>query len=431
MSLVISSPSLRRLFLAAAAIAAIALIWQASLLWLADRWLESGRPDEMAKGASLTPGDADAWDRLGRYHLLSFEDPNIPLATAEFQKAVKVDSLSQGYWMDLASAYDASGNDAGAEDAYAEARKVYPTSALVDWNYGNFLLREGKDQQGYEEIAHAVRGTPTLLPLAISRVWHSSGDVNELLDHVIPPDPASYITALNFFGSIRQVQPGMAVWQRLIALGKPVRLPSMFDFIEELIRENDGDDAVRAWNGSVNAAGEPQLAVSATSPVSDGMFQAPFPEGGLGWRWQSELGTSIDFDSSTPNGKGRSVRLDFSGGVNVDVTEPIQYVAVASGQAYHFHAAIRTEGLTTNSGIRFVIFDASQGGANVQSATFLGSHPWTDIDLDIPAWQQTHFLVIQLRRDQSKYFHNKLAGSVWIANVSLTPVGAALPRAPQ
>ena len=431
MSLTISSPSLRRFFLAAAIVAAIVLIWQASVLWLADHWLASGRPDEMAKSAALTPGDADAWDRLGRYHLLSFEDPDIPLATTEFQKAVKVDSLSQEYWMDLASAYDASGNEPGAENAYGEARKVYPTSALVDWNYGNFLLREGKDQQGYQEIAHAVRGTPSLLPLAISRVWHSSRDVNELLDHVIPPDPSSYITALNFFGSIKQVRPGMAVWQRLVGLGKPAPLPAMFDFIEELIRENDGDDAVRAWNGSVNAAGEPQLAVSTTSPVSDGMFQASFPDGGLGWRWQSELGTSINFDSSTPNGKGRSVRLDFNGGVNVDVTEPLEYVAVTNGQAYHFHAALRTEGLTTSSGIRFVIFDALEGNANVQSANFLGTHTWTDIDLDVPAWQQTHFLVIQLRRDQSKYFDNKLAGSVWIADVSLTPAASTTGRAPQ
>lgn len=431
MSSTISSPLLRRLFLVAASIASIIVLWQATVLWLADHWLASGNSKQMAKGAELTPGNADAWDRLGRYHLLSFEDPDIPLATRELQRAVKVDSLSQDYWMDLASAYDASGNDAGAEGAYVEARKAYPASALVDWNYGNFLLREGKDQQGYEEIAHAVRGTPTLLPLAMSRVWHSSGDVNELLDHVIPPDPDSYVTALNFFGAIKQVQPGMAVWQRLIALGKPVHLASMFDFIEELIRENDGDDALRVWNGSVTSAGESQLAVTATSPVSDGTFQSSFPNGGLGWRWQGELGASIDFDSATPNGKGRSVRLDFSGGVNVNVTEPIQYVAMQNGQAYHFHASMRTEGITTNSGIRLVVSDALQGNANVESASFIGTHPWTDIDLDIPAWPQTHFLVIRLRRDPSQYFDNKLSGSVWIADVSLVPTGAAAGRAPR
>lgn len=431
MSSTLSSPRPRRLFFAAATIVSIVVLWQASELWLADYWIESGNPSEMAKSAAFTPGNADAWDRLGRYHLLSFSDPNIPLATQEFQKAVEIDSLSQDYWMDLASAYDASGDEAGAEKAYAEARNAYPTSALVDWNYGNFLLREGKDQQGYEEIAHAVRGTPTLLPLAMSRVWHSSGDVNELLDHVIPPDEGSYITALNFFGSIKQAQPGIAVWQRLVSLGKPVNLPALFDFMEELIRENDSDDAVRIWNGSVASAGEPQLAVSAASPVSDGAFQSSFPDGGLGWRWQSELGASIDFDSSTPNGKGRSVRLDFSGGVNVDVTEPMQYVAIQSGQAYHFHASMRTEGITTDSGMRIVISDVLEGNSNVQSASFIGTHPWTDIDLDIPPWPQTHFLVIQLRRDQSKYFDNKLGGSVWIADVSLVPATASVSRAPQ
>jgi hypothetical protein len=267
-----------------------------------------------------------------------------------------------------------------------------------------------------------VHGDPSLLPLAISRVWHSSEDVNQLLDRVIPADMASYLTALDFFSSIQQVKPGLVVWQRLIALKHPLNLAQTFRFFDELLREDDGDDALRVWNEAVAAAGDPQLTVSGDSLVSDGFFQTDFPNGGLGWRWQTELGTSIDFDKSTPTGKGRSIRLDFSGGANPNVNEPMQYVAVEPGRIYHFHASMRTDQITTDRGMRFYISDPSHNGLNLQSDSFTGTRSWTDVDLNLTTWPQTHFLLIQLVRDPSNFFDNKLSGSVWIADVSVTPV---------
>ena len=36
----------------------------------------------------------------------------------------------------------------------------------------------------------------------------------------------------------------------------------------------------------------------------------------------------------------------------------------------------------------------------------------------------THFLMVQLRRSQSRLFENKLSGTAWIGDVSLTPNSA-------
>ncbi len=415
------SPPLRRyLPIALLALAAI-VIWQASEIWLADYRMKTGRPDEMEKSAALLPGNAEVWDRLGRYYLLSFANPDVPKAITEFQRAVKVDPRSEDYWMDLASAYDADGNTAGAEDAYAEARKAYPTSAMVDWNYGNYLLREGKQQQAYDEIRRAVRGDHNLLTLAMSRLWHSNPDVNQLIEHVIPPDVDSYFTALDFFSRLNEVQPGLAVWKRLVALKQPIALARTYNFFFILLHSDDSEDTLHVWNDAVAAAGTPGLAVRGDSLVSDGYFANSFPNGGLGWTWQTQPGAAINFDDSTPDGKGRSVRLDFNGGVNVDIQQPSQYVAVQPGRTYHFHAAIRTTEISTDSGMRFWISDPFRGGINLQSDDLTGTHPWTDVDLDVTTTPRTHFLSIRLLREPSKRFDNKLSGSVWIADVSLVP----------
>jgi tetratricopeptide (TPR) repeat protein len=406
-------------------VVAVVVIWQASQIWFADHRLLSDKISEMEKGVALVPGNAEAWDRVGRYYLLNFSNPDIPRAITDFEHAVKIDPLSQNYWMDLASAYDANGNDAAAEGAYEEAHKVYPASALADWNYGNFLLREGKDDEAYEEIRLAVHGDPDLLELAISRVWHSSEDVNRLLDKVIPPDADSYITALDFFSKSHQGKPALAVWQKLMALHQPVALNRTFIFFSELFEEDDSDDALAAWNEAATAAGEPDLAVSGESLISDGYFQEAFPNGGLGWRWQSQPGATIDFDDSTPNAKGRSVRLDFNGGANVSISEPLEYVAVEPGRTYHFHAEIRTEQITTESGMRFLISDARHSGLGIQSNNLTGTTPWTSVDLDVTTLPITHYLGVELFRDPSKQFDNKLSGRVWIADMSLTPAESA------
>lgn len=421
-----SSPALRRylpvLLLAIAAI----LIWQASEIWIADYRMETGRSAELQKSVALVPGNAEAWDRLGRVHLLSFTSPDVPQAISDFRRAVTIDPLSEKYWMDLASAYDAGGNGEEAQEAYVEAHKAYPTSAMVDWNYGNFLLREGKQSQAYELIQRAVRGDRNLLTLAMSRVWHSNQDVNQLLDHVIPPDVDSYFTALDFFSRLNDVRAGLAIWQRLVALRQPIVLARTYNFFFVLLHSDDSDDTLRVWNEAVSAAGKPGLVVQGESLVSDGRFEDAFPNGGLGWTWQSQPGATIDFDNSTPNAKGRSVRLDFNGGVNANIQQPFQYVAVEPSRTYRFHAVIRTSDISTESGMHFSIDDAFHGGIHLESANLTGTHSWTDVGFDVNTTPRTHFLSITLARDPSKRFDNKLSGSVWIADVSLVPAAGAI-----
>ena len=184
------------------------------------------------------------------------------------------------FWMDLASAYESSGDDARARDAYMRARSVYPASAEVAFHYGNFLLREEQYPEAYVELQRAVQTDPTLLPLAISRTWRSSEDVNELLNSVLPANAEAYLQALDFLSSIHQAQPALAVWQRLLALGKPFPLPRVFPFVDELIREDRGNDARRAWREAVAATRVPHEEPPNQNLMWDGNFAAGFRE----WR---------------------------------------------------------------------------------------------------------------------------------------------------
>ena len=423
MAMARSAPVSRYAFLAGLLVAAIALAWQASKVWLADYRLESGRLSEMEKSAALLPGNADAWDRLGRLYLFSFSDPNVPLATSYFQKAVAIDPLSEHYWLDLAEAYQEEKNSGAALDALDHARQVYPSSAVVAWVYGNFLLAQGKPAEGYEEMRQAIHSDRTLLIPAISSVWHSSGDVNELLDHVVPADAESYFAALDFFSSIHDGLSGLAVWKRIADLKAPIRLEACFPFLDELIHENDAANARVVWNEATELSEQPNLATGGNSIISDESFEADFPNGGLGWRWKPEVSATINFDVAPPAGRGRSIRVDFNGGVNLNLSQPAQFVAVEPATAYRFHALMRTDQITTDSGLRFSLVDPAHSDApTLVTENLTGSNPWKAVDGELLTGPATHFLNVRLFREPSRLFENKLSGSVWIGDISLVPL---------
>ena len=187
------------------------------------------------------------------------------------------------------------------------------------FHYGNFLLREEKYPEAYKELQRAVRGDPKLLSVVISRAWRSSEDVDQLLNHVLPADADAYLQAIDFFASIRQADPALAVWRRLVSLGQSVPLRRVFPLVDEFIHEDQADDARRTWRDALVAAGLPHPEPGNHSLVFNGDFARDFANGGLDWRWNDLPGVVIDFDSDpAPNGS-RGVRLDFGGGSNLAV----------------------------------------------------------------------------------------------------------------
>lgn len=398
------------------------LISQATVLWVANGRLNSQQAELMESGTALVPGDGSAWDRLGRIRQWDLAHPDLSAAIADFQKAVQDDPRSAHFWMDLAGAYEAAGDQARAQDAFVRAKAVYPASAEVAFHYGNFLLRQQQYPAAFEQLRQAVRADPTLLPLAISRTWRSTEDINQLLDQMLPANADAYLQAVDFFASLNEAAPALAVWQRLVALRQTFPLQRSFPFIEELIHEDRAADARLVWREALTAAGLPHDDPPRHSLIWNGDFAREFANGGLDWRWSDVLGAAISFDSAPAGSASRAVRLDFSGGSNLALTEPAEYVPVEPGRGYHFHVIMRTEGITTESGMRISIVDPNHGAAvNVMTENLTGSRPWTPVEADLTTSPQTHFLLVRLLRSPSRLFDNKLGGTVWVADVSLLP----------
>lgn len=395
--------------------------YQGIKLALASHRIVSGDLAKIKSAVALEPGNAENWDLMGRYLQFQLDEPNLNDAVNCFFTATKLSPRTARYWADLAVAQESLGRTSDAAASFDRALTAYPQSAQIRWEYGNFLLREGQIVEALEQIRRAVASDPQLTYIAITRVWRATEEPSRIVS-VLPRRADAYIQAVNFFSENHSLSSSLEVWNELIALKQPFELSATFEFFDELIKEGRSSDADHAWLQALAACDLPHQKPANGSVIWNGGFEQDIENGGLGWRVQPLPGMSLDYDTSIYHGGARSLRLDFEGGINLDLTQPLQVVPVEPDRVYRFDGYMRTEGITTESGLRLLIVDPQrQNAILLQTDNLVGNHPWTQLSGDVHTSPSTNFLVVQVRRTPSRLFENKLGGSAWIDDLSLIP----------
>lgn len=86
---------------------------------------------------------------------------------------------------------------------------------------------------------------------------------------------------------------------------------------------------------------------------------------------------------------------------------------------------MRTQSISTDSGMRFEILDLNDYEVSLMTPDLTGTNAWSPERTDVTTGRNTHFLDIRLRRLPSRLFDNKLSGTVWVDDVSLSQEPAA------
>jgi tetratricopeptide (TPR) repeat protein len=295
----------------------------------------------------------------------------------------------------------------------------------VSWKYGNFLLRQDRLPEAYAEIHRAVMVDPSLIPLAVSRVWHSNPDIHLLLDQVLPDTPGAYSQALAFLTDAQDTTSALEVWRRLIAIDPHTDWKWAYMLTDMLVAKERFEEAGEVWRQAVSMNPGSAPAYAGNSLVYDGGFEQDISGGGFGWRQSDVMGVDFDFDTDDKHSGSRSARLTFDGSKNLAYQDLFQYILVSPSTRYRFQGFLHTDQISTESGMRFEILDPKdQQQLDVLTPNETGTLPWTLEQMDFTTGPHTHLIVIRLARRLSERLDNKLRGTVWIDDVSLVPGGA-------
>jgi tetratricopeptide (TPR) repeat protein len=408
------------------------LTFVAGEVWLAAHWDASWDPDLLLRAANLEPADADYWHRLGLYEKWNFDHRDLRRAVVYYQRATEADPRSDAYWMDLADAYEAIGQMARSREAFERAQSAHPISSDVAWRYGNFLLRQKDYSEAFSEIRRALVTDPDLTVEAVSECSKASSDLARILTEVLPNQNGYYLMALDYFLTQHQTDAALTVWNRLLSLKQTAKMAQIVPFINELIRQKRVEDALVVWRQALGATSWPQDEGGNSSLVFNGGFEHDLLNGAFDWRVDPVSGAAFSSSNDVVHRGDRALRITFDGSANLDFQNLWQFSPVEPRHHYHFAAYLRLEGISTDSGIRFAIYDAFRPAAlQILSPDSVGSHPWSLVEADLETGPETHLLIIALRRVPSWKFDNKLHGTVWVDDVSLVPVSGGPKESPR
>jgi hypothetical protein len=242
---------------------------------------------------------------------------------------------------------------------------------------------------------------------------------DEVLEYGLPEDSRAAKAWLRFLMQAERPEDAQRSWQWVQAHGYADDALAG-EFAAFQIRQGHPDAAASAWTQYLGRrAGDYRTA----NYLFNGDFEAEPVASPFDWSVADRAGVVEVARDCTSAAPGRcSLRIRFAGKQNLDLAAASQLTAVRPGW-YHFHALIRTEHLTTDQGLRFRVADAeAPSRLDITFGNFTGDHAWFAVDRDLLVPPATRLLRVQVIRQASLKFDNKVAGTGWVSSLALAAI---------
>ncbi|HTS13120.1 MAG TPA: carbohydrate binding domain-containing protein [Candidatus Limnocylindrales bacterium] len=388
------------------------------------------------EGIATRLGDSESLSRIRSAEEWDPPNPDLPVAAAaalaastdsdpsqavaSLERAVRIAPNRAMNWALLGNAYEAAGDRAAADSAFARGLRLFPRSPEINWMYGNFLIRSGDADRAIAPLELAIEGDSTLWTGAFDLAWRAGIPSNLILD-AVPHEPATLAAYLDFLVGTNRLDAAATVWPLLLAQPGRFELDTAFRYFDGLLYAHHVDDMARVWSDI--ARRDPERVppdAGDSNLIRNGGFETAPLNGGFGWRLVPVGGADISTDSMEAHEGSRSLCIHFDGKHNLEFTHVVQYVRVVPSTPYTFSAYARGSNITTDSGPRFAIYDAfDHRQISVETSGMTGTFTWHEERTEFTTGPVTRVLVIQIHRPPSTKFDNQIAGTLWVDDVSL------------
>jgi hypothetical protein len=371
--------------------------------------------------------DSTLWWRRGRIHHYDAASTGVESAIADYREALSLNPrLAQG-WIDLADCYERTGRPELADDALAKAAAARPFSAVTHWQIGNHYLRRGNHEAMTLHFRRAVDLDMSKLGIALETARKLNPNPEQVL-RVLPAHTEAEFEGLAFALNNNDIELARAVWGRIAAGQVPAgsfRTALVFTFVDRLLAHSQAGEARRVWEKALAMAGRPASRADADDAVWNGSFESDPLGGGFDWRWKDSEAVRIRIVSDGAAEGLRCLRIEFGGG-NISFANISQVVPLPAPGDYELEFHVRTSGLSSDQKpyVSAGAFPHS-GRLNVSSSQFESESGWHRVRLPFTAPPGCTAVQIQVRRERSQKFDNRLNGTVWLDGFVLRPLSGA------
>jgi len=373
--------------------------------------------ESLLEAARIDPSNPDPFQKLGVLHQWDLLQVDLEKAAQYFQKAIEKNPLEQEYWLHLARIYQRMKEADASERALENAILVFPTSYRGRWVAGNLLLQQGELERALPHFSYILAHYPNQSTL-VYEVWGKAvDDPDFILERLIPKDPSSLSLYLTYLYGTKDTKSAKKAWARLVSLGYKADRRETIRHIDFLISCRELNEALQVWNARLQEEGLSVLSDGNT--VTNGGFEREkVLGGGFDWKIGNVAGAEVSLDHSVAlEGEG-SLRIAFNGKENVDFHHVYQYVALKPKTDYLLKVHVRTQDVTTKSGLKIEVLGLGPRFYGA-SESLTGNNDWKELTVPFRTPALSQGGIIRVRRAKTDKFDRFIAGTVWVDNVQI------------
>ena len=356
--------------------------------------------------------------RLARDELTAGKEKQIQQDLTIFRTVLQQDPQDPYRWADLGGGFLEAGQKEDARYCFGQVLVLAPHSANFLLQVADFYFQIGENQEALPITARILALIPDYDSIIFSEYIRSVDRAEDVLRLGLPASRRAAKSWLQFLIQAGRLDEAQRTWDWVVTHGYADNALAG-EYVEFLIRQGHPDSAASAWAQHMGALADDY---DKSTYLFNGDFESDPAQSPFDWNLARTEGVEVTRDCTTPGSGKCSLRISFAGTQNLGVAAASQLAFVRPG-TYRFHALIRTEALTTDQGIRFRISDAEVAARlDEVFGQFTGSSPWSSVDHDFVVAPKTRLVRIEVIRQPSMKFDNKVDGTAWIDQLKLEPI---------
>ena len=409
--------------LAAVVVVALGLSWCGVRWQLGSMMAElTAVNDPNVKSIASTAQDLSPADPLALWLNASsnrdlFRSETIEPSIRGFEEVVRRSPNDYRWWIELGRIREQADRPESAELAFRQATALAPAYAFARWQFGNFLLRQGRPDEAFEELRRSTENNQTYREQVFSLAWDYFDHDPQKVEMLVSDSPDVRVSLAFFYAARARAVDSLRIWNTLSDEQKAEN-PQIAKIIAQSLTEKKFFRQGLEFSRQVGIDPEAQIG----SVTNGGFEKALGPPEDNYYGWNVERGDrqlDIATDASVKHQGNRSLRMNFRTYVNAQLANPWQNVAVEPGNNYTLHFWARTENLRSAGMPQIEVLESTDYRLLAASpAISTGSDDWQEFSVGFHVPEDSDGVVVRVGRA----FCGEacpIVGSLWLDDFAL------------
>lgn len=367
---------------------------------------------------ALGPSDPQTHYAAASIFEKTFESGDLERSLREYETAAALAPNNYQMWINLGRARNLAGDAAGADAALKKALELAPNYAAVQWAYGNFLIRDGRTDEGFRLASLAARANPDFARSAVSIALQIfEGNVGEV-QRILGEGEAVNAALTTALSAAERYEDAVAAWAKI---EKPVMQTSQKPLGEKLIERLIAAKRFRLAASVTSDLAEQDSDKATIGEISNGGFEAGIKQQKaklFEWQIQDGKEPQIGLSESQKRSGKLGLMMIFNSFDASEFRTISQTIAVEPGKAYDFEGFYRSD-LKAAAALKIEFVDAANSVIIAATPPLALAGDWATLRTRINVPQNTDGIIVRLARENCSGAACRITGRLSFDDFSL------------